>query len=138
MGLLGKIFTWWNGATIGTAFYTLRKGSKVGADAAGNRYYQGADGRRWVIYEGANDASRIPAEWHSWLHRTIDQTPDDAPASVMPPVRAWEKTATGNMTGTNFAYRPPGALEAGGIRAPATGDYEAWTPEGEIWSQTQV
>jgi NADH:ubiquinone oxidoreductase subunit len=34
------------------------------------------------------------------------------------------------MTGTPLAYRPSGALEKGGKRAAATGDYEAWTPEG--------
>ena len=39
-------------------------------------------------------------------------------------------TATANATGTPAAYRPAGALERGGARAPATGDYEAWQPEG--------
>jgi len=34
------------------------------------------------------------------------------------------------MTGTAHAYRPAGALEQGGKRAAATGDYEAWSPEG--------
>jgi NADH:ubiquinone oxidoreductase subunit len=33
------------------------------------------------------------------------------------------------MTGTRFAYHPPGSILRGGVRAPATGDYEAWTPE---------
>lgn len=130
MGLLGKIFTWWNGATIGTALYTWRKGDQVGEDVFGNRYYAGSDGRRWVIYNGPNDASRLTPEWHSWLHHTIDDIPADAPPTVMPPVRGWEKPATGNLTGTNHAYYPPGALEMGGVRARATGDYEAWSPDG--------
>jgi len=34
-----------------------------------------------------------------------------------------------NLTGTAQAYRPPGALEAGGNRPAATGDYEAWSPD---------
>ena len=56
MGILGKIFTWWDGATIGTSLYSWRKGKPVGQDDAGNNYYQSADGkRRWVIYNGAND-----------------------------------------------------------------------------------
>lgn len=130
MGILGKIFTWWDGATIGTSLYTWRNGDKVGEDAFGNRYYTGPNGRRWVIYKGANDASRLTPEWHSWLHHTIDQIPEDAPLTVMPPVRAWEQPATGNLTGTNLAYYPPGALEKGGVRARATGDYEAWSPDG--------
>ena len=38
---------------------------------------------------------------------------------------------TPNATGTAGAYRPQGALERGGVRAPATGDYEAWSPDGD-------
>jgi NADH:ubiquinone oxidoreductase subunit len=34
-----------------------------------------------------------------------------------------------NLTGTPAAYLPPGAIERGGQRAPATGDYEAWRPD---------
>jgi NADH:ubiquinone oxidoreductase subunit len=41
----------------------------------------------------------------------------------------WEKDYVPNLTGTPSAYRPAGALERGGVRAAATGDYEAWTPE---------
>lgn len=125
MGLLGKIFTWWDGATIGTALYSARKGTKVGEDHQGNVYYEGKDGRRWVIYNGSNDASRVPAEWHGWLHHSIDGTPE----SGLPPPRIWEKDYTPNLTGTPQAYRPSGALEAGGRRQMSTGDYEAWTPD---------
>ena len=128
MGLL-SIFTWWNGATFGTRL-GLRGKSKVGEDSLGNIYWEGgtdANGvpRRWVIYNGANDASRIPPEWFSWLHHQIDETPDQA----LPAPRTWEKPAVPNQTGSRLAYRPPGALEAGGQRVRATGDYEAWTPD---------
>ena len=41
MGILGKIFTWWDGATIGTSLFTARKGQKVGEDIQGNVYYEG-------------------------------------------------------------------------------------------------
>lgn len=126
MGILAKIFTWWDGATIGTALFSARKGVKVGTDSAGNRYYQTKDGsRRWVIYEGANDASRVSPDWHGWLHGTHDGNPED----YLPPARDWEHDATGNLTGTGEAYRPAGALERGGKRAKATGDYEAWNPD---------
>jgi NADH:ubiquinone oxidoreductase subunit len=130
MGLLKSIFTWWDGATIGTNLWSRRHGSGVGQDALGNRYFEakGVDAfgrrRRWVIYDGSNDASRVPAEWHGWLHHTTDLVPADAP-----PPRAWQKPAVPNLTGTREAYRPAGALEAGGRRAAATGDYEAWSPE---------
>ena len=129
MGILKSIFTWWEGATFGT-WMGLGGKARVGEDALGNVYYQGGRDtagrpRRWVIYDGSNDASRVPPEWFSWLHHQIDDVPDRA----LPPVRRWEKPAVPNLTGTALAYRPPGALEKGGHRAAATGDYEAWAPE---------
>lgn len=131
MGLLMKIFTWWEGATIGTALWTSRKGAEVGQDSLGNRYYEAkaADPalgykRRWVIYAGANDSSNVPPEWHGWLHHQVAETPDVA----LPAPRAWQKEARPNLTGTEFAYRPAGSLDAGGRRQAATGDYEAWVP----------
>jgi NADH:ubiquinone oxidoreductase subunit len=131
MGFFSKIFTWWDGATIGTALNSTLTGEAVGSDAQGNRYYRAAkrlpDGRerRWVIYNGANDASRVPAEWHGWLHCSFDGVPE----SNLPPARIWEVDYTPNQTGTDQAYRPQGALERGGKRAGATGDYEAWSPD---------
>ncbi len=141
MGFFGKIFTWWDGATIGTLLWSGRNGEHVGTDAQGNKYYRqrkkkGKDEapngsyisreRRWVIYEGANDASRVPSEWHGWLHGAFD----DIPESHLPPAKIWEADYTPNATGTAAAYRPQGALEKGGKRARAVGDYEAWNPEG--------
>lgn len=124
--MLKKIFTWWQGATIGTALHSWRNGRQVGSDAMGNVYYQGKkDGRRWVIYAGENDASVVPPEWHAWLHRQIDGLPDE----VLPPVRSFQKPATRNLTGTPYAYRPSGALEKGGRRQAASGDYQAWSPD---------
>lgn len=137
MSILGKIFTWWNGATIGTSLFTMRRGEKVGTDAAGNTYYRArnkrentlgsyiGDEKRWVIYEGSNDASNVPSEWHGWLHGAFD----DVPESNLPPPRIWETEFTPNATGTATAYRPQGALERGGKAAPARGEYEAWTPD---------
>lgn len=125
-----NIFTWWDGATIGTALFSRRNGGKVGEDGDGNVYFEAKKAdetgrrRRWVIYNGPNDASRVPPEWHGWLHGQIDSVPDD----VLPPPRAWQKPAVPNQTGTAQAYLPAGALERGGHRAPATGDYEAWSP----------
>jgi NADH:ubiquinone oxidoreductase subunit len=134
MGMLSKIFTWWNGATIGTALFSALNGEHVGTDAQGNEYYRakdrtGPDGRekRWVIYNGVNDASRVPPEWHGWLHGSYDELPE----SHLPPPKIWETDYTPNATGTVAAYRPAGALERGGQRARAAGDYEAWSPEGD-------
>lgn len=136
MTILGTIFTWWNGATFGTWLDSARHGVRVGEDAQGNVYFHAKQPfpkghpfagrqRRWVIYNGANDASRVPAEWHGWLHSTFDGVPE----SNLPPPRVWEVEFTPNATGTPDAYRPQGSLERGGRRAAATGDYEAWSPD---------
>jgi len=131
MSILSKIFTWWDGATIGTSLWSSRTGEQVGVDAQGNTYHRSkkktGDGRerRWVIYNGANDASRVPPEWHGWLHQSYDELPE----SRLAPARIWETEYTPNATGTGTAYRPAGALERGGRRAQAAGDYEAWTPD---------
>jgi NADH:ubiquinone oxidoreductase subunit len=130
MGAVKNIFTWWEGATFGTWLNTKTSGQQVGEDLIGNRYFQSRksqDGkrRRWVLYSGSNDASRVPPEWHGWLHHTLD----DIPERALPAPRAFERPATANLTGTGSAYRPAGALENSGARASATGDYEAWSPE---------
>lgn len=121
---------------IGTRLYTWLRGEAVGRDAAGNRYFREKGGgfthkdslrreRRWVVYSGDVEASRVPPEWHAWLHHTTDQ---------IPPVggvvrRPWMQEHRPNPTGSDQAYRPPGHTLSGGRRARATGDYEAWTPE---------
>ena len=135
MGILGKIFTWWDGATIGTLLWSRNNGEHIGTDSAGNRYfrtkkpaksglYAGRE-RRWVIPAGANDASRVPAEWHGWLHGNGEGVPE----SYLPAARIWETDFVANETGTDKAYMPQGALQRGGKRARATGDYEAWSPD---------
>lgn len=126
MGFFKNLFTWWEGASLTTSLYSRRHGVGVGEDGHGNTYFEAKDGgRRWVIYAGSNDISRVPPEWYAWLTRQIDEVPDKA----LPPPPKFLREATPNLTGTALAYRPPGALERGGHRAAATGDYQAWTPD---------
>ncbi len=126
MSLLRQIFTWWHGQTLGTRFFTWRRGEFVGEDAQGNRYYQENGGRRrWVIYKGDVEASRVPPEWHGWLHYTVDMPP----AAAGYPTRPWFKPHQPNLTGSAQAFRPAGSLLNESEAAPATGDYEAWQPE---------
>ncbi|MGZ2413001.1 NADH:ubiquinone oxidoreductase subunit [Sphingomonas sp. F9_3S_D5_B_2] len=127
MGFWSKMFTWWNGATFGTALFTRLHGNEVGRDDAGNVYYArgGSSPRRWVIYNGANDGSRVPPEWQAWLKGTIE----DLPEKALPPRRSFHKPAEANLTGTMAAFRPDGSLGSGRIRPASTGDYQPWIPE---------
>ncbi len=125
MNFLRMMFVWWRGATLGTIVTTWLAGQHVGTDQFGNRYYQSKKGRRWVIYNGTVEASRIPAEWHGWMHHTFADPPTTAPFKL----KTWEATYSPNLTGTEGAYRPEGSLARGGVRPAATGDYQAWRPE---------
>jgi NADH:ubiquinone oxidoreductase subunit len=117
------------GMNLGTRIFTLLNGRQVGRDSAGNVYYEDRRirphirTRRWVDYAGPPEASKVPPEWHAWLHYTTD-----APITVVAP-RPWMKPHQSNPTGTPAGYRPAGHDYQGGKRARATGDYEAWTPD---------
>ncbi|MCR9152139.1 MAG: NADH:ubiquinone oxidoreductase subunit NDUFA12 [Rhodobacteraceae bacterium] len=124
MSLILRLLTWWNGQTLGTQLFTWRNGVKVGEDEAGNAFYQTRDGkRRWVIYNGEAEASRVSPDWHGWLHFTWNDPPTKAGLTH----KAWEKPHQENLTGTAAAYAPPGSIRRA---APADRrDYEAWQPE---------
>lgn len=123
--LIGWLFTWWNGPTLSTWLYTRRKGEKVGEDARGNVYYRERGGwRRWVIYNGYAEASAVPPEWHDWLHYTTDTPPSPDERRF-----AWQRPHVPNLTGTPFAYRPPGSIVGTREREKTSGDYDAWSPE---------
>ncbi len=63
MKFLLQLITWWNAETLGMRLWTNRNGVKVGEDEAGNVFYQSKDGkRRWVIYNGEVEASRVSPE----------------------------------------------------------------------------
>ena len=103
-------------------------GKKVGEDQFGNKYYhyprKDRRDKRWVIYKGSADASKIPAEWWGWLHHKNDHLP---PENITK--QAWQKEHQPNLTGSKDAYLPKGHALKGGKRAKATGDYEAWQPK---------
>jgi len=129
--VLNKIFSWWSGATLGTLFDVGRRASFVGEDETGNRYFEerkaSLDGkpRRWVIYKGYADGSKVSPDWHGWMAHTFERPPTVEPFRL----KAWEQPHIPNLTGTLAAWRPKGSLVNGGDRPKATGDYEAWKPE---------
>ena len=116
--------------TLGTRLFTMLRGELVGTDAVGNRYFRdrrsqsGDRERRWVLYNGAPEASTVSADWHGWLHHR----PDAVPPAEGTGKKVWQKDHEPNLTGTDAAYRPPGHVLKGGKRDKATGDYEPWRP----------
>lgn len=131
--ILLKTFTWWNGQTYGTQFYTWRHGQFVGEDEFGNRYYRAkapqidpsvGPERRWVIYNGEVEASKVPPGWRGWLAHTSAVPPSEETYAP----REWELAHIPNNTGTAQAYRPRGSIAGKGQRPAATGDYVPWSP----------
>ena len=117
--------------TLGTMIYTWMNGNLVGTDEFGNRYYKSKRAplhgreRRWCVYKGLAEASKVPSEWHAWIHHTTEE-PLTEQAAKAP---NWQRPHQPNLTGTTGAYRPSGHDYRGGTRAKATGDYEPWVPE---------
>ena len=107
INFLKQIFTWWNKKTIGTFFYTLIKGKYIGADEFDNKYYTSSEGKRWVIYNDRVESSKIPPEWHLWIHFLTDKKPDEKVSKFK-----WQKTHEENLTGTPNAYKPEGSLSS--------------------------
>jgi len=122
--------------TLGTLIYTRLRGERVGEDGDGNTYYRDRKARfarglmasrekRWVVYAGEAEASRVPPEWHAWLHHMVEAPPAEG---GVPQAKSWEKPHQPNPTMSAEAYRPPGHALRGGRRARGSGDYEPWTP----------
>lgn len=113
---------------FGTKLATLFSGKLVGTDDYGNRYYEQRYGKRhwtrakrWVIYKGIAEPSKVPPQWHGWLHYT-----HDAPLTAKR--YGWQKEHQPNLTGTVNRYLPQGHISKGGERAKATADYQPWNP----------
>ena len=69
---------------------------KVGEDEFGNQYFQSKSGKRFAIYKGLNEPSKIPANWHSWIHYSCEK----APAEKKMVKYSWQKIHLPNLTGT--------------------------------------
>ena len=102
-----QIFIWWHRQTIGTFIYTMIKGKFVGKDEFGNKYYNNSKERRWVVYKNRVDSSKIPAEWHLWIHFLTNNTPLTNLNKFK-----WQKKHEENLTGTKGAYKPDGLLSS--------------------------
>ena len=105
ISFIKQIFTWWHRQTVGTFIYTLFTGKLVGKDEFGNKYYSNSKGKRWVIYTNRVESSKIPPEWHLWIHFLSNNKPSNNSIKFK-----WQKKHEENLTGTAKAYKPDGSL----------------------------
>ena len=119
-----QIFTWWNQQTFGTRLQIFFSGKLVGEDKNGNKYYESKSGRRWVIYNGEVEASKIPDEWYSWIHRIGNKIENVQHLKKY----KWQKKHLPNLTGTQYAYQPK-SLNIEFNKKKENRDYKAWNPK---------
>ena len=127
---LGRFFKWLDFAKplpVLTGF-AGNVGQYIGQDEFGNKYYmskaKASKKRRWVIYNGYADSSKVPAKWHSWLHGVVDEIPSEQERSD----KKWMKSHLPNLTGSDSAYRPSGSLSKKIVIDEQKGNYESWSP----------
>ncbi|AKK20359.1 NADH:ubiquinone oxidoreductase subunit NDUFA12 [Candidatus Liberibacter africanus] len=123
-----QFFTWWNGQTLGTRFFTWRFGRIVGKDEFGNTYYEYRKKsyglpRRWVIYKGYTDPSSIPPMWHGWIHHRRVDSPKHEEGYVFD----WQKPHRANVTGSLDSYCP--GFSKNITDSSTKRKYSAWSPD---------
>ncbi|GFZ83039.1 NADH dehydrogenase [Rickettsiales bacterium] len=106
---------------FGLLFYTFFFGKLAGRDEFGNKYYHDKK-KRWAMYSGIAEASKIPPPWHAWLHYMTDEVPQHTQ------VYAWQKQHVPNLTGTSAAHYPAGHLLRNKERK-TYGHYQPWRPD---------
>lgn len=116
--------------SLGLKIFTLLFGKLVGKDEYNNKYYQTwswkrdfGRARRWVVYNGDPEPSKVPHKWFNWLHYQTDETPSNSNNT-----HNWQRAHEPNLTGTRNAYFPKGHILGGGTRSKSVGDYEPWNP----------
>ena len=119
ISFIKQIFIWWHRQTLGTFIYTLFNGKFVGKDKFGNKYYSNSKGKRWVIYKNLVESSKIPPNWHLWIHYLIKNKPLDDENRF-----EWQKEHEENLTGTAESYKPEGSLYSDSKKEMKK--YETW------------
>ena len=116
--------------SFSTNLYTFFYGHFVGSDNQKNKYYCNSkdfndiESKRWVIFKGVIDATKIPPHWHAWLHKSIDIPPIDYNHKY-----EWQKDHKQNMTGTDQAYFPDShPLSKSHNPKEIKREYEPWSP----------
>ena len=116
--------------SFGTFIYTWLHGNIVGEDENNNKYYCNSknfdtfDAKRWVIFDGEIESTKIPPHWHAWLHKTVEKPPLNYKHSY-----TWQKNHEQNMTGTENAYYPDShPLSKSYNKKVSKNEYETWKP----------
>ncbi len=113
-------------------FYLKWNGELVGSDQFGNQYYQEKKlshkkiKRRFVLFHGKEEASKIPPLWHSWMHYTSDDVPNNL-SNEQKNRPSFMKDHLPNLTATPLAHHPKAYHfdDHGHLIRP---DYTAWNP----------
>lgn len=113
---------------ISTIIYTSIFGKFVGKDEYGNSYYRNYNitkqkSKRWVIYKGITEATKIPPLWHRWLHNVTDKLPNEEQTEK----HVWQKEHRPNLTATTLAYHPQKKINQQHQKKEAY--YQAWKPK---------
>ncbi len=119
INILKQIFTWWHRQTVETFLYTLFTGKFAGQDIFGNKYYFNSKGKRWVVYKNNVESTKIPPEWHLWVHFLSNKKPDNDIDKF-----SWQKQHQENLTGTKKAHKPKGSLASNSKKNMKK--YETW------------
>lgn len=107
--------------------YCFLFAKKIGYDEYGNKYYTKKNlspknnyrERRFVIYKGIVEASKVPQEWNAWLHHAIDTPP------IVKKKLSWLKDHSPNLTGSPFAYEYKDNKKSKQIK----NIYSTWSPD---------
>lgn len=87
----------------------------AGQDKFGNKYYY-TKKRRFVVYKGIKEPTKVPPLWHAWLHFLSDKVPNHEDSEVY----TWQKSYMPNVTGTSAAHHM--------TRKIVSSDYQSWKP----------
>jgi NADH:ubiquinone oxidoreductase subunit len=121
--MLKEIFTWWNNQTIGVRLWTYLSGNLVAKDEFDNKYYTNKNqSRRWVVYSGEVEASKVTPEWNNWLRFTSDDIPSEESTRFK-----WQLGHKPNQTGTINAYSPKSS-SFNRKKSAQDLDYDKWKP----------
>lgn len=70
------------------------------------------------MFKGIEDASKIPPQWHGWLHGMTDEPLDEKE------FYSWQKDYLPNMTGTALRHMP----KKTNVDAKHRPGYDRWRP----------